>query len=218
MRRVPERTGRRGRETAAPAGERARTFAQRLADARRARAESVEPAMEKAISAIRAASNGVREAEQSDRGIRLSRAGYLQSEGDLLLLRARATQDLASLLLAAGAASPAVPDAANLAAEGQKLASEADAALTEARERFTAAQEIYADAASAGGGSDELKARLGRIADALKATTEARNTISAPAPAGGTAPAATAADADPATAEVRAFLKAQAELREHVRV
>ncbi|MFN4839368.1 MAG: hypothetical protein ACK5MB_03250, partial [Phycisphaerales bacterium] len=193
------------------AGERARTFAQRLADARRARAESVEPAMEKAISAIRAASNGVREAEQSDRGIRLSRAGYLQSEGDLLLLRARATQDLASLLLAAGAASPAVPDAANLAAEGQKLASEADAALTEARERFTAAQEIYADAASAGGGSDELKARLGRIADALKATTEARNTISAPAPAGGTAPAATAADADPATAEVRAFLKAQAE-------
>ena len=193
------------------AGERARTFAQRLADARRARAESVEPAMEKAITAIRAASNGAREAEQSDRGIRLSRAGYLQSEGDLLLLRARATQDLASLLLAAGAASPAVPDAANLAAEGQKLASEADAALTEARERFTAAQEIYADAASAGGGSDELKARLGRIADALKATTEARNTTSAPAPAGGTAPAATAADADPATAEVRAFLKAQAE-------
>jgi hypothetical protein len=170
--------------------------------------------MDKAVAAIRAASSGVREAEQSDRGIRLSRAGYLQSEGDLLLMRARATQNLASLLLSAGAASPAIPDAASLASEGQKLAGEADAALTEARERFAAAQEIYADASTAGGSSDELKARLSRIAEALKATNEARNSAAGPAAsstAPSDAPASAAADADPAVAQVRAFLKTRAE-------
>ncbi len=91
---------------------------------------------------------------------KLAKAGYQQALGDALYARTRGMQDYLAILGAMANSKPALPDAAKYADVSKSVSEAAAAALKDAQEAYEAAKDAYA----AGGGKEEVRAKLEKLA------------------------------------------------------
>lgn len=163
-----------------------------------------------AVGAAKAAGQKPETDQETKASAKLASATSKHGLADLLAGRARGLRDHAELLRSLAEANPPLPDSASYRTQADEASKQHEQALDAAKKGYEDAAAEYAGVP----GKQDIKDRLAKIAEALKALGEGKVEVPAwlamsrPAGAAGSSAAAAAPAASGAEAEVRKALEA----------